>query len=220
MGTAKVIDAYGISIGIENCIFPDGIYLSKDTIIGMGESELFNLQDWCDDYFDFCMDALYVLDVASGNHGNKHDLYRSLTFMSRESLDNARHSGLLPGWICDVVTSILDDDRDNPYAPEDKPKDAVMDSGYIYVLRAENNTYKIGRAKNIKSRITTIQTSSPLKIDEVLSFFSDNYIEIESELHKRYGEKRIIGEWFSLSSEDISEIREYADGITNEKDLD
>jgi|GEM_PF-1967067 len=63
----------------------------------------------------------------------------------------------------------------------------------IYFVRA-NNRVKIGYADDPSSRIPSIQTSSPYKL-EVLLIIEGTY-EIEHKIHKRFQEYRIIGEWF------------------------
>jgi hypothetical protein len=63
----------------------------------------------------------------------------------------------------------------------------------IYFVKA-NDRVKIGYAEDPSSRIPSIQTSSPYKLEVLLII--DGSIEVERELHKRFQKYRITGEWF------------------------
>lgn len=83
---------------------------------------------------------------------------------------------------------------DNPNSSEKLQK--------TYLMKDSNTGYtKIGKAINPRFRERTLQSEKPsislLAICESL---------IESELHEKYSEKRIRGEWFNLDENDISEI--------------
>lgn len=64
-----------------------------------------------------------------------------------------------------------------------------------------HDLYKIGKAKNVNKRIQTFKTGNP--VIEVVKVIEGDY---EHKLHKIYKEKRVIGEWFSLSSKDVENI--------------
>ena len=71
-----------------------------------------------------------------------------------------------------------------------------------YLMLDNNNGYiKIGRSINPKKRETTLQSEKP---DITLLKICD--CNIETKLHKMFKDKRVRGEWFSLSKEDISYI--------------
>jgi len=63
--------------------------------------------------------------------------------------------------------------------------------------------YKIGRSTNPESRHQTIYTSNP---SASILMICDQ--DIESELHKKYFDKKVTREWFSLSDSDLQEIFE------------
>lgn len=60
---------------------------------------------------------------------------------------------------------------------------------------------KIGKAKNVKNRISALQTANPY-----LRLLYTSNVLIEKELHEIYKDKRVAGEWFALKKEDIFEI--------------
>jgi hypothetical protein len=76
--------------------------------------------------------------------------------------------------------------------------------GVVYLLTNNNDQYKIGITKyNGKKRIKNLQTGNGDVIDVVAEFESKYNNKIEGALHKRYGTKRLKGEWFQLQKKDI-----------------
>ena len=85
-------------------------------------------------------------------------------------------------------------------------------NGFIYLIRAENGLYKIGKTKDLEKRIKPFHVDFPMKWEMVYSFQSPDYGLAESFLHIRFSEKRDVGEWFRLSNEDIIFIMSLRDG--------
>lgn len=79
---------------------------------------------------------------------------------------------------------------------------------YVYVLRAGERHYKVGIAVDIKKRITSIQTSSPQKLQLVMAVPVDGAVYVERELHKWLKEWKTDGgkEWFTLDSKTALEL--------------
>jgi hypothetical protein len=77
--------------------------------------------------------------------------------------------------------------------------------GVVYLLTNNNDQYKIGITKyNAKKRIKSgLQTGNGDEIDVVKEFESEYNNKIELAMHRRYGTKRLKGEWFSLEQKDI-----------------
>lgn len=76
--------------------------------------------------------------------------------------------------------------------------------GYVYLMKnSRNGLIKIGFSKDPKVREATLQSEEP----EVSLIFSEvGTMEYEAELHARFSDKRIRGEWFRLSCEEICSI--------------
>lgn len=78
--------------------------------------------------------------------------------------------------------------------------------GSVYIFKVRNkNIFKIGRTVNVKDRLRTVQTNSPLKIDYVYHVDVSDTCEVESALHRRYQENWLIGEWFTLSDGEVKD---------------
>lgn len=79
--------------------------------------------------------------------------------------------------------------------------------GYIYVIRAVDEHYKIGLTVNPVTRLRQLRAGSPHDLAfEILAPCDDIY-RIESVLHTQYANQRIKGEWFTLSADDLTDIR-------------
>jgi hypothetical protein len=78
--------------------------------------------------------------------------------------------------------------------------------GYVYII-GDNNAQKIGHTFGTpQNRLRTIQTCCPKKLGIILAFSSENPVETELNLHKRFSDKRLIGEWFSLSENELDDL--------------
>lgn len=82
--------------------------------------------------------------------------------------------------------------------------------GYIYLVKLQD-TYKIGRTKDVQSRLEALKSGSPFKLTLVHSFFSADCKQLERELHKRYAHLCVKGEWFRLTTSEIDEIKAMKD---------
>lgn len=75
---------------------------------------------------------------------------------------------------------------------------------FIYfVLNQDSNAIKIGRTKNVKKRLRTLQTASPAKLKLIKSIRVEGSAadaqKLEQSLHKQFNDFRLSGEWFEAS---------------------
>lgn len=78
----------------------------------------------------------------------------------------------------------------------------------VYVLEA-NGICKVGVAKSITTRVASMQTGNPYKIEVVAEFrFNDERTarDIEAEVHRMLTHYRMQGEWFNTGKEEIVEL--------------
>lgn len=69
--------------------------------------------------------------------------------------------------------------------------------GYVYVLKA-GNRYKVGRARNPKARLKTIQAMSPVGVELVASVRAIDAPALEARVHSSFSACRTHGEWFEM----------------------
>lgn len=93
----------------------------------------------------------------------------------------------------------------------DKPKRKPV-AGHVYLIRAENGLYKIGKAKNLTARMKPFSVEFPMKWELVHTFASDDYSIAEGALHNMFDDRRAVGEWFKLLPEDVVYIKSIQDG--------
>ena len=74
----------------------------------------------------------------------------------------------------------------------------------IYLLKQENsNLYKIGVTKNTSKRIKQLQTGNAIPLELVETFQTSHDYKMETALHAQFSLKRMEGEWFKLSQEEV-----------------
>lgn len=79
--------------------------------------------------------------------------------------------------------------------------------GIVYIIKSGKH-YKIGMTRgNLESRLKSIQTGSPYKIEIIHTIETATPEKLEAELHRRFRGKRLSGEWFDLNQSDIWNIK-------------
>lgn len=75
--------------------------------------------------------------------------------------------------------------------------------GNIYFIKGENSFYKIGKANDVNSRLSGINTSSHQTYQIVISKLVENPLLVEAELHEKYKQYKIKSknEWFEFTPE-------------------
>jgi hypothetical protein len=84
-------------------------------------------------------------------------------------------------------------------------------TGYVYLLQSPTKAYKIGRSKNPENRLKTFSVKLPFEVEYIALIKTNDMVGLERQLHQRFADKRVNGEWFELSSEDV----QYIQGLSN-----
>lgn len=84
-------------------------------------------------------------------------------------------------------------------------------SGTIYLIQDEGGTTKIGHAENMKRRFSQINMSNSGKVSIYYSRIVKDRKDLEKKLHIEFSKKRIKGEWFDLSEEDLIRAKNIID---------
>jgi hypothetical protein len=73
----------------------------------------------------------------------------------------------------------------------------------------EESRYKIGYTnRSIDNRVNEIQTGNAKKIEVLEIFETEHHIKVESWMHKIHRQKRMEGEWFELTDEDVKHFKQ------------
>lgn len=84
-----------------------------------------------------------------------------------------------------------------------------MDLGKVYIARCEG-LYKIGHTtQDPQSRIANLQTGNPFAVELVGSIPGSR--ALERHLHRTYKNRKVKGEWFLLTPDEVKEILGWAD---------
>lgn len=81
---------------------------------------------------------------------------------------------------------------------------------YVYFIRAAGSSpdpkrsdyVKIGRSQHPYDRVDQLQTACPLQL-EVIATIACDAVRFERELHKLHVGRRIIGEWFGFTNDEL-----------------
>lgn len=79
--------------------------------------------------------------------------------------------------------------------------------GYVYFVQEYmNGSFKIGKTKNIEKRMNLFGVKLPFENKLIYLIKTSNHHQTEAVFHKHFSSKRLEGEWFSLTKEDVSWI--------------
>jgi DNA-binding XRE family transcriptional regulator len=87
-----------------------------------------------------------------------------------------------------------------PQNAHDRPS-----AGFVYVFEAENHLYKVGKSFDPKQRVARFNTL-PVAVTLVHQIESSDAAWLERRLHRRFELKRVRGEWFALTADDVAEL--------------
>jgi len=77
----------------------------------------------------------------------------------------------------------------------------------LYLIEASEDIVKIVISVKPKQRLSSLQTSNPDKLKLVAYTFGGDAGGIESELHEKYADCRLKGEWFDLPKGDYERLK-------------
>lgn len=120
------------------------------------------------------------------------------------------HNPSLVSKICQHVRDYVSGYVEEVPAQEPEPVPEQTETCFVYLMHdTSNDFYKIGISKDPQYRERTLQSEKPTIEKVCAKEFPTRQIAeaIESALHKSFATKRIRGEWFSLTPDDIANVK-------------
>ena len=102
-----------------------------------------------------------------------------------------------------ILTNEISKTKDNYKNKIIKPRKI---KGFVYLLQADNGFIKIGRTINVKNRMRMLSVQLPYKTKILGVIETDDCVGLEEKLHLEYKDKRVNGEWFRLTKDEIAEL--------------
>lgn len=93
------------------------------------------------------------------------------------------------------------------YGKKEPPAPCIPRKGFVYVVQADT-AYKIGCTGNLPHRLKLLAVTSRFPLHLRCLIPSNDIEGTERELHQRFAEKRVRGEWFALLPDDLARIRQ------------
>ena len=78
--------------------------------------------------------------------------------------------------------------------------------GFVYVIKGDDY-YKIGCTNDLGGRLKAMSVKAPFKLETIILIPTDRMFHTERKLHLKFASQHKRGEWFSLTDEDLDEIR-------------
>jgi len=75
--------------------------------------------------------------------------------------------------------------------------------GYIYLIKGDAGLYKVGKSKHPDARHYSLVSTMPFPVEIVSSYKVPDMKPAELSWHTRFASKRVNGEWFRLTAEDV-----------------
>ena len=82
----------------------------------------------------------------------------------------------------------------------------VLTEGFVYLIKSGRH-FKIGKANSVEARHRQLKIQLPQAAEVVHRIKTDDPYGIEAYWHRRFADKRLNGEWFALSAEDVKAFR-------------
>lgn len=119
----------------------------------------------------------------------------------------AAHCRKTPGFEAVLALCVGKEDT-STRAPADKQREAKVATGFVYLMKSGPH-YKVGRTNSVGRRGSELAIKIPVPPRTLHSIETDDPVGVEAYWHRRFADQRGEGEWFALSSEDVSAFKRW-----------
>lgn len=98
---------------------------------------------------------------------------------------------------------------------EGRSSASMSKSQYVYLL-SSGDMHKIGISTEPDKRRRSIEFAVGRPVVLITASAIEDARKVEADLHEKYASKRGIGEWFSLSADDVQDVCQYLSSIGSE----
>ncbi|MCH2226446.1 MAG: GIY-YIG nuclease family protein [Candidatus Caenarcaniphilales bacterium] len=116
--------------------------------------------------------------------------------------------------VLEVCQEIVDNPKSKAQLKESLDSELIETQthklGLVYLFKhGDRNEYKIGKSLDTVRRGQELRTQMPQDLELIHEIKTDDPFGIEKYWHKRFEKKRLNGEWFNLSSDDIKAFKRW-----------
>ena len=79
----------------------------------------------------------------------------------------------------------------------------ILTSSCVYIIKTGKNLYKIGKTQDLRKRLASYHTHLPVLFRVVRQYPAANMHDLEESLHIVFQHRRVKGEWFQLTTDDL-----------------
>lgn len=105
-----------------------------------------------------------------------------------------------------ICTVLLEQQTVDDEPEVELPSDDEIKEGYVYLIKSAGY-YKVGRTNSKERRVRELAIQLPEKSETVHVIATDDAAGIEAYWHNRFSDRRMNGEWFGLSAQDIKAFK-------------
>lgn len=88
-----------------------------------------------------------------------------------------------------------------------KPKSA---KGYVYLLKAPNRLWKLGKTHDLKQRLRSYKTAHAEVLDFTHVIYTTDRHALEKHFKAVFAERKVEREWYALTEADVKHFQDYS----------